>query len=135
MENGRVFARFRPSGQSAARHVMLGVNVFAAETDAQAQLLFSSLQQAFVNRHTGRPGKLPLPVDEYEAQLPPAARDMLAHTLACSVVGSTQTVRDGLQRLIGRHAPDELMVTAQIFDHAARPHSFEIVADAQNSNR
>jgi luciferase family oxidoreductase group 1 len=128
-------ARFRPSEQLAAPHVMLGINVFAADTDAEARLLFSSLQRAFLNRRAGRPSKLPAPVEGYEEQLPPVARDMLAHALACSVVGSPQTVRKGLQHFIARHAPDELMVTAQIFDHAARLRSFEIVADAHAYNR
>lgn len=127
-------ARFRPSERLSAPYVMLGINVFAADTDAQARLLFSSLQQAFVNLRTGRPGRLPPPVADYEKRLPPAGRDMLAHALACSVVGSPQTVRDGLQRFIARHAPDELMVTAQIFDHTARLRSFEIVAEVRNSD-
>ena len=121
--------RFRPSERLSAPHVMLGVNVFAAETDAEARRLFSSLRQAFVNLRRGRPGKLPPPVDDLDADLDPYARAMLARSLACSVVGGPETVRRGLQEFAASTGADELMVTAQIFDHAARRRSFAILAD------
>jgi luciferase family oxidoreductase group 1 len=121
--------RFRPSERLSAPHVMLGVNVFAAETDAEARRLFSSLRQAFVNLRRGRPGKLPPPVDDLDADLDPSARAVLARALACSVVGGPETVRRGLQEFAASTGADELMVTAQIFDHAARRRSFEILAD------
>jgi alkanesulfonate monooxygenase SsuD/methylene tetrahydromethanopterin reductase-like flavin-dependent oxidoreductase (luciferase family) len=114
--------------------VMLGVNVFAAATDAQAQLLFTSLQQAFVNLRTGRPGPLPPPVQGYADQLPREVRAMLDHVLSCSIVGSPETVRAGLAAFAARTGADELMVTAQIFDHQARLRSFEILAEAQTSS-
>ncbi|HEY4113772.1 MAG TPA: LLM class flavin-dependent oxidoreductase [Rhizomicrobium sp.] len=119
---------FRPSEQLQQPYVMLGLNVFAADTDAEARFLFSSLQQAFVNLRTGRPGKLPPPVGNYDAQVEPAARAMLAQALSCAVVGSQESVQRGLEEFVARHKPDELMITAQIFDHAARLHSFEILA-------
>jgi luciferase family oxidoreductase group 1 len=121
-------ARFRPSQHLATPHVMLGVNVFAAETDAEALRLFSSLQQAFLNLRRGRPGKLPPPIDHLDAGLDPRARAMLADALACSIVGGPETVRRGLQAFISSNGPDELMVAAQIFDHGARKQSFEILA-------
>lgn len=122
-------AQFRPSGRLAAPFVMLGVNVFAAETDFEARRLFSSLQQAFVNLRSGRPGKLPPPVDDFDSALGPYARAMLASALACSIVGGPQTVRDGLQAFVSSNDADELMVTAQIFDHDARKRSFDILAE------
>jgi alkanesulfonate monooxygenase SsuD/methylene tetrahydromethanopterin reductase-like flavin-dependent oxidoreductase (luciferase family) len=79
---------------------MLGVNVFAAETDAEALRLFSSLQQAFLNLLRGRPGKLPPPIDDLDAGLDPRARAMLANALACSIIGGPETVRRGLQAFI-----------------------------------
>ena len=123
--------RFRPSERLAAPYVMLGVNVFAADTDAEARRLFTSLQQAFVNLRSGRPGKLPPPVDDLDVQLDPRWRAMLDSSLACSIVGGPETVRRGLQAFVARTGADELMVTAQIFDHAARRHSFEILAGLQ----
>ncbi|MBB3899267.1 LLM class flavin-dependent oxidoreductase [Roseococcus suduntuyensis] len=121
--------RFRPSEYLAAPRVMLGLNVFAAETDAEARRLFSSLQQAFVNLRSGRPGKLPRPVEGFEASLDLRARATLDHALACSVVGGPETVRHGIAEFVARTGADELMVTAQIHDHAARVRSFEILAE------
>jgi luciferase family oxidoreductase group 1 len=123
--------RFRPSERLAAPRVMLGVNVFAAETDAEARLLFSSLQQAFLNLRRGRPGKLPPPIEGFDAQLSPPERAMLAHSLACSIVGGPATVRQGIAAFAARTGADELMVTAQIHDHAARKRSFAILAETQ----
>ncbi|HEY2133519.1 MAG TPA: LLM class flavin-dependent oxidoreductase [Acetobacteraceae bacterium] len=120
--------RFRPSERLAAPYVMLGVNVFAAETDDAARLLFSSLQQAFLNLRRGRPGKLPPPVADLESGLDRYGRAMLANALSCSVVGGPETVREGVRAFAAATGADELMVTAQIFDHSARRRSFEILA-------
>jgi luciferase family oxidoreductase group 1 len=124
---------FKPSEQLAKPYVMLGVNVFAAETDTEARLLLTSLQQAFVNLRTGNPGPLPSPIEGYEDRLPETARAMLDQALSCSVIGSPKTVREGLAAFITRTRADELMVTAQIFDHAARVRSFEITAEAMGA--
>jgi luciferase family oxidoreductase group 1 len=123
--------RFRPSERLAKPHVMLGVNVFAADTDEEARVLFSSLQQAFVNLRRGRPGKLPAPVEGFEAQLDRHARAILDSALSCSVVGSPETVRRGLDDFAARTGADELMVTAQIHDHAARLRSFALLAQTR----
>ena len=122
-------SRFQPSEHLDKPYVMLGLNVFAAATDAEARLLFTSLQQAFVNLRTGRPGKLPPPVENYDAQLDTAAKVMLEHALSCAIIGSPETVRNGLDAFIRRTGADELMVTAQIHDHASRVRSFEILTD------
>ncbi|RWA98446.1 LLM class flavin-dependent oxidoreductase [Mesorhizobium sp.] len=126
-------SRFQPSKQLDKPYVMLGLNVFAAPSDAEARLLFTSLQQAFVNLHTGRPGRLPPPVDGYERDLDPMAKTMLGQALSCAVVGAPETVRQGIEAFVQRTGADELMVTAQIFDHAARVRSFEILADVHKS--
>ncbi|PZO79692.1 MAG: alkane 1-monooxygenase [Mesorhizobium amorphae] len=123
--------RFEPSEQLERPYVMLGLNVFAADTDAEARLLFSSLQQAFVNLRTGRPGKLPAPVEGYEEALDPQARRMLDHALSCAVVGGPDAVRKGVAEFAARTGADELMVTAQVFDHEARRRSFEILAETR----
>jgi len=122
-------SRFQPSQHLEKPYVMLGLNVFAADTDREARLLFSSLQQAFVNLRTGRPGKLPAPVEGYEDTLDPQARSMLGHALSCAVVGSPETVRAGVEDFVRRTGADEIMVTAQIFDHVARKRSYSILAD------
>jgi hypothetical protein len=109
-------ARFRPSVQLAAPYVMLGVNITAAETDAEAGFLFSSLQQSFLNMRSGRPGKLPPPVEGLDAMLAPYAREMMADCWPAS--WRRATVRDGLDAFVRRTNADELMVTA-IFDRQA----------------
>jgi luciferase family oxidoreductase group 1 len=120
--------RFRPSAQLDKPYVMLGFNVFAADTDAEAQLLATSMQQAFVNLRTGRPGQLPAPVAGYSEQLPAAARAMLDEVLSCTAIGSPQTVHAGIRAFIERTQPQELMITSQIFAHAARLRSYEITS-------
>ncbi|TIL31256.1 LLM class flavin-dependent oxidoreductase [Mesorhizobium sp.] len=126
-------SRFQPSKQLDKPYVMLGLNVFAAPSDAEARLLFTSLQQAFVNLRTGRPGRLPPPVDGYARDLDAMAKTMLGQALSCAVVGAPETVRQGIKAFVQRTGADELMVTAQIFDHAARVRSFEILANVHKS--
>src|SRR5450432_3431568 len=107
---------------------MLGFNLFAADSDEEARLLFTSLQQAFVNLRRGRPGRLPPPLPGFEDQLSPAERAMIAQALSSSAVGSRGTVRRGLESFISQTGADELIVTSQIFDHTARLKSYEIAA-------
>ena len=121
--------RFRPSEQIAAPNVMLGVTVVAAQSDEEARLLFSSLQQSTLNNRIGRPSRVPPPVENFEASLDPYARAILRDSYACAIVGGPETVRRGLDDFIRRTGTDELMVTANIFDHAKRKRSFEIVAE------
>ncbi|WP_437572649.1 LLM class flavin-dependent oxidoreductase [Sorangium sp. So ce542] len=123
---------FRPSAQLAQPHVMLGINVFAADTDEEARRLSTSLQQAFVNLRRGRPGPLPPPVDGFERELSPMERAGLDQALSCTVVGAPEVVRHGLAAFLARTRADELMVSSAIFDHAARVRSLEITAEARD---
>jgi luciferase family oxidoreductase group 1 len=125
--------RFRPSAQLALPHVMLGAVVVAAESDEEAQFLYSSLQQSTLNNRTGRRGRVPPPVENFEARLDPYARAILDDGLSCAVVGAPDTVRRGLDEFVSRTGAEELMVTANIFDHAKRKRSFEIVAQVCRS--
>ena len=109
---------------------MLGLNVCAAESDGEARYLFSSHQQAVIARRTGRRGPLPPPVRDFEQGLDLRAKAILQQALSCAVVGSPQTVRQGLEAFVKKTRTDEIMVTGNIFDHAARVRSFEITAQA-----
>jgi luciferase family oxidoreductase group 1 len=122
-------ARFRPSAQLSSPNVMLGVVVVAAESDDEARHLYSSLQQSSLNNRTGRRGRVPPPVENFEAQLDSYARAILDDALGSAVVGGPATVHHGLEDFIRRTGADELMVTANIFDHAKRKRSFEILAE------
>src|SRR5687768_14978315 len=122
--------RFQPSGQLDRPYVMLGFNAFAAATAEEAELLATSVQQAFVNLRTGKPGKLPPPVPGYAQSLPLEGRALLRQVLSCSAVGDAATVKDSIDAFIERTGADELMITSQIYDHEARLRSYEIVAEA-----
>jgi luciferase family oxidoreductase group 1 len=121
-------AQFRPSERLARPYVMLGVNVFAADTGGSAARLFTSLQQAFVNLRRGHPAPLPPPDDTLEERLTPTDRAGIAEMLACSVVGAPDAVRRGLEAFVARTRADELMLTSQIYDPAARVRSYELTA-------
>ena len=126
---------FRPSSRLAKPYVMLGFNIFAADTDEEAQFRASSSQQAFVNLRSGRPGRLPPPVEGYISRIGLQERTILDQVLSCAAIGSPDTVRKALQTFIARTGADELMVTAQIFDHAARLRSYQIAAEVRSADR
>jgi luciferase family oxidoreductase group 1/uncharacterized peroxidase-related enzyme len=120
---------FRPTGVIDKPYVMIGVNVFAAETDAEGRRLFTSLEQMFLRlRTTGDTGLLGPPSEGFEKSLSPAAKAMIDHAFAYSARGSPGTVRRRLEEIIAETDADELMITGQIYDHAARLRSFEIAA-------
>ncbi len=123
-------ARFRPSRHLQKPYVMLGLSVFAADSDEEAQVIASSAQQMFVNLRSGQPTPLPPPVEGYIESLLPHQLAILEHTMSCSVTGSPETVRRGIAAFIERTGADELMITSQIFSHAARLHSYALLADA-----
>jgi luciferase family oxidoreductase group 1 len=127
--------RFEPSQFLDKPYLMLGLNVQAADTDEEARLLFTSLQQAFVAIRTNTRGKLKPPMPGYYESLEPMARSMLDQSLSLAVVGSPETVRRGVDAFVARTGADELMVTAQIFDHQARKHSYELLAQVHDGMR
>ncbi len=120
---------FTPSEQLQRPRVMIGLNVFAAATDDEAKRLSTSLKLQFLNLRRGHPGRLQPPVDTMEGSWTPAERAQVEHALAYAIIGSPDTVRSGLAAITKRCAPDEIIVTAQIFDHQARLRSFELVAE------
>ncbi|MEO8857251.1 MAG: LLM class flavin-dependent oxidoreductase [Burkholderiaceae bacterium] len=122
---------FRPSAQLAKPYVMLGFNVFAADTQEEAEYRATSMQQAFVSIRTGNPIRLPPPVRDYARNVGPQGRALLDSVLSCSAIGSPDTVRDALKAFIARTQADELMINCQIYDHAQRLQSFEITAQIQ----
>jgi luciferase family oxidoreductase group 1 len=124
---------FRPSAQLDKPYVMLGFNVFAADTDQEAQLRATSMQQAFINLRSGRPTRLKPPVEGYLELLSPPERAMLDSVLSCSAIGAPDTVARQLKDFIARTGADELMITSQIFEHAARLRSYEITAEIQRA--
>ena len=120
-------SRFEPSKQLDRPYAMLGANVLAADTDAQAWYQFTSQQQSFINLRRGSPGQVPPPIDDIDAYWSPAERAMVERSLAVSFVGSAETIARGLAGFLEDLKPDELMITAHIFDQGARLRSIELV--------
>jgi luciferase family oxidoreductase group 1 len=127
--------KFKPSVRLAQPYVMLALNVVAAASDAEAKRLFTTQQLGFINLRRGRPGLVQPPVDDINAVSTPEERAGVDRALACAVIGAPATVLRGIASFIERHRPDELMLTANIFDHAARLRSFEIAADSMRQLR
>ena len=125
---------FKPSAHLDQPYLMLGFNVFAADTDAEAQLLATSAQQAFVNLRSGKPKPLPPPVENYLDRIGPHERALLAQIQSCSAIGSRDTVGSSLKAFVEQTGADELMITSQVFDHAARLRSYEITADIRKAS-
>ena len=121
---------FRPSARLRTPYAMLALNVFGADTRAEAKRLATTQQQSFVRLRRGELGLVPPPIDDIEAFWTPAEKSMVAEALACSVVGDAADLREGIAAFVARHRPDELMLTGNIFDHAARKHSFALASQA-----
>ena len=124
---------FKPSAQLARPYVMLGYNVFAADSDPEASLLATSMQQAFVALRSGRPTQLPPPVPGYYENVGPAERALLDGVLACTAIGSPPVVRDKMAEFIKRTGADELMITSQMHNHQHRRRSYELTAGIRES--
>jgi alkanesulfonate monooxygenase SsuD/methylene tetrahydromethanopterin reductase-like flavin-dependent oxidoreductase (luciferase family) len=120
--------RFQPSAQLDRPHAMVGVNIVAADTDAEARRLFTSIQQRFTDMLRNQRGQLAPPIDDIDHYWTPAERAQASRMLACSFVGSPATLRESLQRFVDRTGADELMVNAAIYDHDARVRSYELLA-------
>jgi luciferase family oxidoreductase group 1 len=125
-------ARFEPSAHLARPYAMLGANVLAADTDAQARYHFTSQQQSFINLRRGAPGQVPPPIEDIETYWSAAEKTMVQRSLAVSFVGAPDTVERGLAAFLESLEPDELMITAHIFDQAARLRSIELVAQVRS---
>jgi len=123
--------KFRPSGFIEKPHTMLGLGVFAADSDAEARRLFTSMQQQFVNLRRGAPTQLQPPVDSMEGHWTEAEKAGVEHALAYAVVGGPDTVRHGLRNFIAMTEADEIMISTQMYDHAARKRSYEIAMQAR----
>ena len=121
--------RFKPSEALQRPYAMAAITVCAAATDDEARLLFSSLRQQVAQLRRGTPGMLPPPRADMEADWSPGETQMVNHALAYAVVGAPGRVKDGIADFLEKTGIDELMVAGQIYDHAARLRSFEIVSE------
>jgi luciferase family oxidoreductase group 1 len=124
---------YRPSARWPKPHAMVGLNVIAADTDDEARRLFTSQQQAFTNMVRNRRGLFPPPIDDIESYWTAAEKMHASSMLACSVIGSPQTVGEGLRRFVDETQADELMIVSAVFDAALRRRSIELIDKAWRS--
>lgn len=128
-------ARFKPSPANSRPYAMVTINVVAADTDAEAQRQFTTVQQAFANIGRGRPALIRPPIDDIETFWTAEEKMRATHMLTYSIVGGPAAVRDGLRRIVASTQADELMVVSTLHDHAARVRSYEILAEAAAAER
>lgn len=121
-------ARFKPSAQLERPHAMIGVNVIAADSDAQARFLATTQQMSFANLMRGAPGLSLPPIDDIDSYWSPMEKAQAQNMLARSIIGSAASVQVGIAELIKETAADELIIVSDVYDHAARLRSFEIIA-------
>ncbi|MEM6586418.1 MAG: MsnO8 family LLM class oxidoreductase, partial [Pseudomonadota bacterium] len=124
---------FEPSEALERPHVMVAMNVFAAETSDEAELIASSQQQAFVQLRSGKPGKLPPPIAQYTESLPATARAMLEHVGQAGAVGQPSDVREKIDAFIARTDADEILLCGSTFDPDARLKTLELTLEAMDS--
>ena len=123
-------SRFKPSEQLASPYAMVGVNIIAADSDDEARRLATTQQMSFTNIFRGNRGLSQPPIDDIETYWLPAEKAQAMRMLARSIVGSPRTVGPGIEALVAETGADELMIVSDVYDHAARLHSFQLIADA-----
>ena len=124
---------FRPSEHLDKPHFMLAANVFAADTADEAVFIRSSMMQTFANLRLGKPGKLPVPVEDVTKVVPRQFLPQLEAIFAVSATGTKSMVRDQLSAMIARYEPDEIILAGNIHSHDARLRSFEIAAEVMKA--
>jgi luciferase family oxidoreductase group 1 len=126
-------AYFKPSQQLAQPHAMVGVNIVAAETDAEARRLATTQQMSFTSIFRDARGLSKPPIDDIETYWTPLEKAQVGRMMACSIAGSPETVQRGIADLVARTDADELMIVSDIYDHALRKRSYEIIAQTQSA--
>ncbi|MCB1475715.1 MAG: LLM class flavin-dependent oxidoreductase [Rhodobiaceae bacterium] len=126
--------RFKPSAQLAAPYAMVGLNIIAADTDAEARRLATTQQMAFTNIFRGHRGLSQPPIENIEEYWSPVEKARVQEMLSRSIIGSPDTVRAGIKNLVAETGADELIVVSDIYNHADRLHSFALIAQAAGSD-
>lgn len=124
---------FKPSEFLDKPYAMAAMNVIAADSDAEAEFLASSIQQSFVGLRTGNPRQMQPPVEGYKESLSPHIAAMLDEVLSCSAIGAPETIRESISKFIERTQADEIIVSCSVYSHAIRKRSLDLTAQAFNS--
>ncbi|WP_199507941.1 MULTISPECIES: LLM class flavin-dependent oxidoreductase [unclassified Psychrobacter] len=119
--------QFQPSAYLDKPYVMIAANLLLADDEETARYHFTSAQQSFVHLRRGETGQIPRPTKDMGGIWSDAERMMVERALSVSFIGTPETVRPKLEAFINTHQPDELIVTANVHDQAARLHSLSLV--------
>jgi luciferase family oxidoreductase group 1 len=128
-------SRFKPSAQLDRPHAIVGVNIIAADSDAEARRLATTQQMSFANIFRGARGLSQPPIDDIESYWSPMEKAQATRMLARSVIGSPETVRSGIDALVAETGADELIVVSDVYEHSARLRSFELIAEVAGAAR
>jgi luciferase family oxidoreductase group 1 len=123
-------SHFKPSAQLDRPHAMIGVNIVAADTDAEARRLATTQQMSFADLFRGARGLSKPPIDDIDSYWSPRERAQAMNMLQRSIVGSPETVARGIDRIVAETGADELMIVSDVYDHALRLRSYELIASA-----
>jgi luciferase family oxidoreductase group 1 len=126
-------SRFKPSAQLARPYTMVGVNIIAADSDHEARRLATTQQMSFADNFRGTRRLSRPPIDDIESYWSPVEKAQAMRMLACSIVGSRETVRSGIDALVRETGADELMIVSDVYDHKARLRSYELIAETETA--
>lgn len=124
---------FVPSEQLERPYAMVGVNVIAAKTDAEAKYLATTQQMSFADIFRGARGLSKPPIDDIESYWSPMEKSQAMRMLACTIIGSKETVKRELDNFIKKTQADELIVVSDVYEESARFESLEIIAEILKS--
>ncbi len=121
---------FKPSSYLAEPYVMACVNVVGADTDAEAQVLSTSMYRMFLGIITNQRRPLQPPVPSMDGLWDLQERAAVMQMTSCAFIGSKDTLTTKLSTFVEETGVDELMVTSNIYDTEARLHSYTVLKEA-----
>jgi luciferase family oxidoreductase group 1 len=122
--------RFKPSKQRSAPYVTICINAVGADTDREAERCFTSIQRGLVSFFRGGIGQVQPPIDDINALWTAQEKQTIEHMFRLAIVGSPKTVETKLRDFFAATKADEVMITGNIYDPAARLRSLEVIAEA-----
>lgn len=125
--------RFKPNEKMTKPYALIGANIIAAETDEEAKYLATSQQMSFANLVRGERKLTQPPIDDIDTYWTPMEKARAASMLDVAIIGSRETVKRGIDKLLARTQADEIMVVSDMYDPEKRLRSFEIIAEVMGA--
>ncbi|MCG2608322.1 LLM class flavin-dependent oxidoreductase [Acinetobacter sp. SM34] len=124
---------FEPSEYLERPYVSMGVPTVIADTDEEAQYLATSPYQRIISMFRNQRGKLKPPIENIDEIWTPSEKMSVQQFYAMAQIGSKETVKAGLERLLERYEVNEFIFTCDIYDTEKRIKNFELLMDIKNS--